>query len=333
MRDNRPSAALYQLLVDLSACECLDAALALLDCRLRRLLPFEAMAVFLPDSHGLWPVYESSPAAVPGNLTGAGPAQAMAGAVAATRRPAFNRDLAGEAGGGVYRSVLAVPIEDGPELAAVLALYSAEHGAFLPEDLGVLLWIRADLARAIKHSLHRPPRDERYDTLTGLLNERGFFTRLDGELAGRGRQETLALMLAGVYGLAEVRARYGEHAHGRLMSAIGAGLRRACVEPAWAARLGDEFVITEPALKPGVLESRRASIPAVIACIGVAHCGQALLSVRLGTAFYPTDASDPEGLLAVAAARQAADPPIPAALSEDLLRLSEALQSPVEQVA
>jgi GGDEF domain-containing protein len=333
MRDNRPSAALYELLADLGACGGLDATLALLDARLRRLLPFDAMVVSLPRPGGLWPVYVSPSAQGLGHGPVDAAARAIAGAVAATRRPAFNRDPAPEAGGRAYRSVLAVPLDDGPDLVAVLGLYSFERGVFLPADLGVLLWMKADLARAINHALRRPPEDYRFDSLTGLLGERGFFTRLDAELSGRSREDVLALLLAGVGGLTEVRARFGEYAQGRLLGAIGAGLRRACAEPAWAARLGDEFVVLEPALQPGILEARRASLPALIAGIGVAHFGEALLSVRLGAAYFPHDACSPEGLLAIAAARQATGSPIPAALSEGLLRLSEALQAKVEQVA
>jgi diguanylate cyclase (GGDEF)-like protein len=329
MRNNQPSAALYELLADLGACGRLDATLALLDSRLRRLLPLDAMVVFLPQLNGLQPVYVSPSAAGLGYFPGAGAAPAFAGAVAATRRPAFNRDPSQQANGTQYRSVLAIPLDDGSELAAVLALYSTERGAFLPGDLGVLLWIKADLARVIKHDLRRPPLDDRYDPLTGLLNERGLFARLDAELAKRDRAEMLALLLAGVDGLAEVQARFGEYALGRLLASVGAGLRRSCAAPAWAARFGDDFVVLEPAAGAGLVEARRASVPALIAGIGVAHFGQSLLSVRLGTACCPQDASDSEGLLA-AAARQISTPLIPAALSEDLRRLNEALRVKVE---
>jgi len=309
MRDTRPSAALYELLTELGGCASLDATLALLDNRLRRLLPFDAMALFLPLSNGLWPVYVSPSAQGLGCLPGVGMAPALAGTVAATRRPAFNRDPRQEPGGCAYRSVLAVPLDEGAELAAVLALYALEHGVFEPADLGVLLWMRADLARAIQHALHRPKTNDRYDPLTGLLNERGFFARLDAELAGRRRDDILALLLAGVDGVAEVQARFGECALDRLLASVGAGLRRSCVPPAWAARFGDDFVILEPVAKRSLVEARRVSIPALISGIGVAHFGQALLSVRLGTAYFPHDALNPEGLIAAATARQMAAPP------------------------
>ncbi len=155
MRENQPSAVVYELLADLGACVGLDATLALLDSGLRRLLPFDAMVVFLPRQDGLFPAY-TSPSAHGSCHPRKNGAAALAGTIAAMRRPVFHSNSAQESGGEPYRSVLAVPLDDGPELAAVLALYALEHGVFQPEDLGVLLWMRADLARAIRHALRHP---------------------------------------------------------------------------------------------------------------------------------------------------------------------------------
>jgi GAF domain-containing protein len=150
MRNNRPSAALYDLLEEIGGAPDLEQALTILDCRLRRLLPFEALAVFLFRGGRLALAYgsglESRAAGAPDPPVG----EAIAGRVAKTRHPAFNLDPGRETAPS-FRSMLAVPLEDGGDLAGVLALYSAD--AFQPVDLGVLLWIREDLARAVRHAL------------------------------------------------------------------------------------------------------------------------------------------------------------------------------------
>jgi hypothetical protein len=144
----RPSAGLCRLLEDVGGASGLEEACSTLDRRLHELLPFHAMAVYAPVDGRLRPVYGS-----PGTAGGEG----MAGWVAATRRPAFHRDppcpSEEPAANQAYGSMLAVPLDDGPDLVGVLSLYSRERNAFGPQDLGVLLWIREDLARAVRHAL------------------------------------------------------------------------------------------------------------------------------------------------------------------------------------
>jgi hypothetical protein len=79
--------------------------------------------------------------------------------------------------------MLAVPLDDGVELAGVLALYGADAGIFQPADLGVLLWIREDLARAVKHALGPDnPDPAACNPLPRLPTQRGLFRR-QGPLA------------------------------------------------------------------------------------------------------------------------------------------------------
>jgi hypothetical protein len=144
MLEPRPSAALYDLLEELGASGGLDETLGALDQRLRRLLHFDVMSVYLPQDGRLARAYSS------GGATGP---PLVAAQVAETRRPACNRDPGADSRSAVrFRSSLAIPLDNGTEMVGVLALYSAESGVFEPADLGALLWIRAELARAVKHA-------------------------------------------------------------------------------------------------------------------------------------------------------------------------------------
>jgi diguanylate cyclase (GGDEF)-like protein len=325
MRNKRPSAALYELLEKVSGTSGLDEALDVLDQSLRQLLAFDALAVFLPGEDRLTLAYMSGERRVPAG-------DAIAGQVAETHRPAFNRDPCPASGAdGAYRSMIAVPLDDGADMAGVLALYSAEVRTFQPDDLGVLLWIREDLARAVKHAQQGAPADPAaFDALTGLPNEVGLFQRLDADLKRCRRQlRTLALLLCGVDGLSEVQARFGDHARQRTLQSIAAALRRTSRKDDCVARLGDEFALLLEEFPKSAFETKLSSMAAMVAGVGVAHFGERLLAVRAGDAYFPNDAGDAEGLITVATARQRDAAPIPDRTGEDLERLASALGQPL----
>ena len=175
----------------------------------------------------------------------------------------------------------------------------------------MLLWIREDLTRAVKHALQRPPADPAtLDALTGLPNERGLFQRLDADLKRCRRQlRTLALLLCGVDGLAEVQARFGDQARARLVGAIAAALRRTSRKEDCVARLGDEFALSLEEFPKTAFESKRNSMAALVVGVGVAQLGERPLAIRVGAAYFPGDAADAEGLLSAAAMRQSAAAP------------------------
>jgi hypothetical protein len=65
--------------------------------------------------------------------------------------------------------MLAVPLDDGAGAAGVLALFSCEAGVFEPADLGALLWIRTDLARAVRKALRQERSDGAYSQRSSTL--------------------------------------------------------------------------------------------------------------------------------------------------------------------
>lgn len=327
MRNNRPSAALYELLEKVGGSSGLEETLGVLESSLRQVLSFDALAVYLPGEEKLKLAYVSGERGTLGSQQyPAG--RAIAGQVAETRRPAFNRDPRAQPGSeGEFRSMIAVPLDDGSDLAGVLALYSAEISPFQPEDLGALLWIREDLARAVKHALECPAVDPQlFDSRTGLANERGLFQRMDADLKRCRRQlRTLALLLCGIDGLSEVRARFGDEARSRLIQAVAAGLRRTSRKEDCVARMGDEFALLMEGFSNTAFESKRSNLAATVVGVGIAHFGERLLAARVGAAYFPVDANDAEGLLAAASASLGIAPPIPDPLTEGIARLAVAI--------
>jgi diguanylate cyclase (GGDEF)-like protein len=60
---------------------------------------------------------------------------------------------------------------------------------------------------------------------------------------------------------------------------------------------GDEFVIVAPGLTPEATMQKAKTLDEMTTAVGRQICGEDLLGLSVGTAFYPQDGCDPELLL------------------------------------
>jgi GGDEF domain-containing protein len=145
-------------------------------------------------------------------------------------------------------------------LAAVLALYHAEPGAFRGDDLEILLHLRRKLAAAVAHALKYESLEKlaTEDAATSLPNERALFLRLDADLArcrrNRGR---LAVLVCDVEA-GRLRRRSGA------LRAVAASLRRLCREEDCVARMGERFVLVLGSFAEHHLAEKRKRIDALL---------------------------------------------------------------------
>jgi diguanylate cyclase (GGDEF)-like protein len=78
-------------------------------------------------------------------------------------------------------------------------------------------------------------------------------------------------------------------------------LKDSCREYDYAARMGgDEFVVIAPGLTQEAAAEMVRRLETIIAEVGKSVCGEGLVSVSIGQAFYPSDGSNAEHLLAEA---------------------------------
>jgi diguanylate cyclase (GGDEF)-like protein len=78
-------------------------------------------------------------------------------------------------------------------------------------------------------------------------------------------------------------------------------LKDSCREYDYAARMGgDEFIVIAPGLDQDAATEMAHRFEAIVAEVGKAVCGEGLVSVSIGQAFYPADGSNAEHLLAEA---------------------------------
>jgi diguanylate cyclase (GGDEF)-like protein len=288
----------------------LDETLSLVSAKLRKLIPYDSIAVFVCQGEMLVPEYVSgdnfrilSSLEIP---IGEG----LCGWVAENLKPIINGNPAVEAGYATnlktaeLRSALAVPLEglNGP--VGVLALYQTEPDAFTSDHLRVLQVITSKVALAMENALkyRQAESSATSDYLTGLPNARALFMHLDRELTRCKREKSaLAVMVCDLDGFKQINDRYGHLEGDKTLKIFAGQLRDVCREYDYVARMGgDEFVIIAPNMAPSVVGERAILLSTLAQAAGREVCGKNLLSLSVGAAFFPQDGTDAEQLLAEA---------------------------------
>ena len=310
---------LFELSQDLGNSLSLDETLSLFAMRLRKLVPYDSIVVFLRKGDLLVPEYVAgdnfrlfSSLAIP---VGKG----LCGWVAENSRPIVNGDPTVEPGfvndpkkAIELRSALAAPLEGIDAQVGVLALYQADFDAFTSDHLRILQVVTSKVALFIENALkfRQAENFATSDYLTGMPNARGLSLYLERELARCKREHTsIAVMVCDLNGFKQVNDRFGHLAGDKVLKMFTRMMQSECREYDYIARMGgDEFVIVSPAMdSPGVVRERAALLSAMAQEAGHRICGEDVLSLSLGAAFYPQDGSETAELLAEADRQMYAD--------------------------
>jgi diguanylate cyclase (GGDEF)-like protein/putative nucleotidyltransferase with HDIG domain len=303
---------LFELSHELGTSLSLDDTLSMLSVRLKRLVPHDSMAVYLPQKNLLVAEYVSGDNFRLFSSLKIPIGEGLSGWVAQNNKPILNGNPSVEPGYlndpskySTLRSALAVPLEGVSGVVAVLALYRAHQDAFTRDHLRVLLAIGSKLGFTIENALrYRVAEDSATtDYLTGLPNARSLFLHLDREIARCKRADLpVAVFVSDLNGFKQVNDRFGHIQGNKLLKLFAAALKEACREYDYSARMGgDEFVIVAPGLHEDAATEMIPRLEKIIAQVGKAVCGDAIaVSVSIGHAFYPADGSNAEQLLAEA---------------------------------
>jgi len=323
---------LFELTSDLGSSLSLQETLSVLATRLKRLVPFDSLAIYFLRDGKLIPEYVTGE-----NFRLFGSleipfGQGLSGWVAERRQPILNGNPSVEPGYlndpskfSTLRSALAVPLEGAQGVVGVLALYHADKDAFSRDHLRILNGISAKLSNSIENALkfHVAETTATTDYLTGLPNARSLFPRLEEELNRCRRTDSpLELLVCDLNGFKLVNDRFGHLEGNRVLREVAARLRENCREYDYIARMGgDEFVIVMPGVEAGNFQLRAAQLSQLAADAGRMITGENILSCAVGYARFPEDGSDSEQLLSIAdqrmyrnkyATREAAEAPNPA---------------------
>ena len=301
--------ALLEFSIDLGRSLSLDETLSVVAARLRKLVPYDAIAIYLSRDGKLIPDFVTgddyrmfSSLAIPFG-------EGLSGWVALNRKPIVNGNPAVEFSylndpqkSTSMLSALAVPLVGGDDqVLGVMALYKLEPDAFYNDHLRILMAVTEKIGASIENaSKYQAASDSATtDYLTGLPNARSLFLQLDAELARCKRERSsLGLIVCDLDGFKHVNDEFGHLAGNQVLEAFAGRLKLSCREYDYVSRMGgDEFVIIAPGLKQQSVQETCARIRAVAASACKQVCGKVAMSASVGIAFYPDDTDDSAQLL------------------------------------
>jgi len=300
---------LFELVQDLGNSLSLDETLSVVAARLKKIVPYDAIAIYVRLDRKLIPQYVNgedfrlfSSLEIP---VGGG----LSGWVAENRKPILNGNpsvepgyLADPAKFSTLNSALAVPLEGLSGVMGVMTLYRAERDAFSRDHLRILLAISGKVSLAIENALiFRQVEDSATtDYLSGLPNARSLFLRLDSEVARcRRSKEPLCVVVCDLDGFKQINDRFGHLEGNKVLRLVSEAMRSRCREYDYVARMGgDEFVLLLPGRDRGAIQARIEEIRQI--AIGTGMPVSSGVSISIGEAYYPEDGSDAEELLAEA---------------------------------
>jgi diguanylate cyclase (GGDEF)-like protein/putative nucleotidyltransferase with HDIG domain len=303
--------ALFELSQDLGASLSLKETLSVFAVKLRLLVPYDAIAIYLQRGNELIPEYVNGDNFRLFSSLRIPVGQGLSGWVAQNKKPIVNGNPSVEPGYlndpskfSTLRSALAVPLEGVSGVIGVLALYRGERDAFTSDHLRILLAISSKMALAMENAVkyQQAESSATTDYLTGLPNARSLFLQLDRELARCKRDSTsLVVMVGDMDGFKQINDRFGHLEGNRVLRLFAQALKESCREYDYVARMGgDEFVVVAPGLPTDSATKKADQLRALAKQAGVEVCAEDILSLSVGQAVFPDDGKDAEELLAEA---------------------------------
>jgi diguanylate cyclase (GGDEF)-like protein/putative nucleotidyltransferase with HDIG domain len=301
--------ALFELSASLGSSLSLNETLSVFAMRLNRIVPYDAIAIYLAQDGKLLPGYVNGDDFRLFASLEIPIGQGLSGWVAHNQKAILNGNPSVEPGYlndptkfSTLRSALAVPLQGVNGTVGVLTLYHAQKDAFSKDHLRVLLALASKVAMSVENAVkyQKAESSATTDYLTELPNARSLFLQLDGEISRSKRsQGELTVIVCDLDGFKDINDRLGHLEGNRVLQLIAKGLRESCREYDYVARMGgDEFVLILPNLPRELVRVRMQQVAQMVRDIG-RQCEQSL-GISCGEAFYPQDGRDAEDLLAAA---------------------------------
>ena len=301
---------MFELSQDLGVSLSLSETLSVLSMRLRRMIPYDSIAVFVNRNGWLLPELVSGENFKTLSSLKLRVGEGLCGWVAENCKPIVNGNPQVEAGYVVepgknaLQSALAVPLEGLNGVVGVLAMYQTTRDAFTPDHLRILLAVASKVALSVENALkyQQAESSATTDYLTGLPNARSLFVHLAQEVARcRRMKSSLAVLVCDIDGFKQINDSFGHLEGDKLLREFTTRLKDVCRGYDYVARMGgDEFVISAPGLTPEAAQEKADRLNRAAIESGRHVCGRDLITLSVGTAFCPEDGMDVERLLAEA---------------------------------
>lgn len=199
-----------------------------------------------------------------------------------------------------YRSVVALPFITADEIAGVMVLYAKEANYFDDEELKLLSELAGDISFALQaiESEKRASFLACYDALTALPNTTLFLDRLSQLIQAAQRESNTVFVIAlNVDRFKELNDTHGRHVGDQILRMIAKLLYEGLSRPCSLARIGaDNFVMVGEQASSEDISIFCEEIIALLSEPFLVGNQSLNISVRLGVALYPVDATDGESL-------------------------------------
>jgi len=289
----------------------LDETLSVFAVRLKKMVPHDALAVYILREGKLRAEYATGDNFRLFSMLEIPMGQGLSGWVAESRKPILNGNPSVEPGYlndptkfSTLRAALAVPLVGLNGVVGVLSLYHADRDSFTSDHLRILQAVSSKLSIAVENALkyQQAETSATTDYLTGLPNARSLFVHLEGEINRCRRTNTpLTLLVCDLDGFKDVNDRFGHLEGNRVLREVATAIKQNCRDYDYVARMGgDEFVVVMPGLTEEASVARAQKLQRVAEEAGHMILGENLMTMSVGAANFPHDGEDAEQLLAEA---------------------------------
>ena len=302
---------LFELAQTLGNSLSLRETLSVVASRLKQMIPHDAIVFYVCQDGLLIPEYAHgvdfdifSKLRIPRG-------EGLSGWVALNEKPISNGNPAAETlHTGVpsrvttLQAALSVPLRGHDGVAGVLTLYGREKNCFTKEHLRMLLAASSKLGLSVENALQyeKAQSTASTDFLTGLPNARSICQHLEKELARiRRSKKPLAVLLCDLNGFKKVNDTFGHLTGNKLLQEIAVKFRSSCRGYDQVGRLGgDEFVFVLPEVTKDTVPEVHARLSRAVQEASRSVCPEMIVSVSVGSSFYPADGATGEELLSEA---------------------------------
>jgi putative nucleotidyltransferase with HDIG domain len=281
----------------------LDEVFAVFGVRIKKVIPHDAIAIYLLHEEKLIPRYVSGDNYRLFSSLRIPMGQGLSGWVAENRRSILNGNPSVEPGYlnnpdifSTLRSALSVPLIGTAGTIGVVSFYHEGRDSYGQNHLCLAESIAPRLALSIEHALRGMIREARVEP-AAVSSGTTVMRHIDSELVRARRMKTgVGVLICAIERWSEMSSRLGRPEADRVLLSVSSMLRDTCCEYDYIGSLREgEFVIVLPGLTASLVRSKAAKLMQ----ISIA-AGDQSLNLVAADGQYPEDGDEPYMLLAAA---------------------------------
>lgn len=300
---------IVDLALDLSKTLRMEDILSILAARLKQLVPYDCLAIYVREKNILKARYTSGLTSQVFASLEIPVGHGLSGWVVENRKAIVNGNPAvepgyAEASGqlGALNSALSIPLGDGvDQMSGALTLYRTEKDAYHADHLRILLAIKSDIARAVDGAIRFQKAQEGavVDQLTGLPTRSALLSYLqDGFVLPH---KPVTILLADVDEFRRINELFGTATADEYLKLVANILRNNSRSIDYVARTGpDEFVLLLAGARREELAGKIDALHRMVAIACHSLCGEESSGLTFGVACFPDNGADAETLMAFA---------------------------------